>query len=45
VTEAHKAAVIGDTVGDSLRDVAGSSILIFMKLVGMTALLIIPILK
>ena len=43
-SETHKAAVIGDTVGDSLKDVAGPSILIFMKLVGMTALLIAPIL-
>ncbi len=43
-SETHKAAVVGDTVGDSLKDVAGPSILIFMKLVGMTALLIAPIL-
>ncbi|MEM3041558.1 MAG: sodium/proton-translocating pyrophosphatase, partial [Nitrososphaerota archaeon] len=43
-TEAYKAAVIGDTVGDSLKDVAGPSILIFMKLTGMTALLLAPIL-
>jgi len=44
-SETHKAAVIGDTVGDSLKDVAGPSILIFMKLVGMTALLLAPILR
>ncbi|MEM2935751.1 MAG: sodium/proton-translocating pyrophosphatase, partial [Candidatus Bathyarchaeia archaeon] len=43
-SETHKAAVVGDTVGDSLKDVAGPSILIFMKLVGMTALLLAPIL-
>jgi K(+)-stimulated pyrophosphate-energized sodium pump len=43
-SDTHKAAMIGDTVGDSLKDVAGPSILIFMKLVGMTALLIVPML-
>jgi K(+)-stimulated pyrophosphate-energized sodium pump len=43
-SDTHKAAMIGDTVGDSLKDVAGPSILIFMKLVGMTALLIAPML-
>lgn len=39
-----QAAIIGDTVGDPMKDVAGPSILIFMKLVGMTALLIAPLL-
>ncbi|KPU44326.1 K(+)-stimulated pyrophosphate-energized sodium pump [Oxobacter pfennigii] len=39
----HQAAVIGDTVGDPMKDVAGPSILIFMKLVGMSALLIAPL--
>jgi K(+)-stimulated pyrophosphate-energized sodium pump len=43
-SNAHKAAVIGDTVGDPLKDVAGPSLIIFMKLVGMTALLLLPIL-
>jgi K(+)-stimulated pyrophosphate-energized sodium pump len=32
--------VIGDTVGDPLKDVAGPSLLIFMKLIGMGALLV-----
>ena len=41
---AHEAAVIGDTFGDPLKDVAGPSLLIFMKLIGMTSLLIAPLL-
>jgi K(+)-stimulated pyrophosphate-energized sodium pump len=43
-SDTHKATIIGDTVGDPLKDVAGPSILIFMKLMGMTALLMLPIL-
>lgn len=41
---AYAAAVVGDTVGDPLKDVAGPSLLIFMKLIGMTSLLIAPLL-
>jgi len=44
-TPQHIAAVIGDTVGDSLKDVAGPSTLIFMKLIGMASLLIVPLFK
>jgi K(+)-stimulated pyrophosphate-energized sodium pump len=44
-SDTHKATIIGDTVGDPLKDVAGPSVLIFMKLLGMTALLLLPLMR
>ncbi|MGB9620604.1 MAG: sodium/proton-translocating pyrophosphatase, partial [Armatimonadota bacterium] len=39
-TDAHKAAVVGDTVGDPFKDTSGPSLNILIKLMSMVSVVV-----
>jgi K(+)-stimulated pyrophosphate-energized sodium pump len=42
-TDAHAAAVVGDTVGDPFKDTAGPSLHVLIKLLSTLSLVLVPL--